>query len=226
MPNVKVISHRIQYEFKAPALLEMALTHRSFGAPHNERLEFLGDALLAFIITDALYRRFIQATEGELTRVRANLVRGETLAQLAHEWDLGEFLNLGAGERKSGGFRRDSILADTVEAIIGAIFLDSDLATCQKVVTAWFTSRLTDAKPEIEKDPKTQLQECLQGKKKPLPVYTIVRVTGEAHEQEFEIACYVDGLSEPTTGVASSRRRAEQIAALKALQIVKPGALI
>jgi len=215
------LCRRLQYTFNNPALLVMALTHRSFGSTHNERLEFLGDSLLAFVITDALFMQFPRATEGELTRLRANLVRGETLALLAHEWHLGDFLNLGAGERKSGGFRRDSILADTVEALIGAIYLDSDLATCQRVVSTWFMSRLADAKPEIEKDPKTQLQEFLQRNKKPLPVYTIVKVSGEAHDQAFEIACYVDGLTEPTTGVATNRRRAEQIAAQKALLLLR-----
>lgn len=208
------LSEKLGYTFKDIQLLDAALTHRSVKPDNNERLEFLGDSILNFVIAEALYKKCPDATEGELSRMRANLIKGETLAELAIEFDLGHYLRLGVGESKSGGHRRSSILADAVEAIIAAIFLDSGISICRRKVLSWYHSRLN--KPFLMKklkDPKTRLQEHLQAKKFPLPDYTIDDITGEAHEQEFHVHCAVKGIEEITYGSGSSRRRAEQEAA-------------
>ncbi|TVM12460.1 ribonuclease III, partial [Vibrio cholerae] len=193
-PPMNKLTSKLGYTFKETELLNLALTHRSANGKHNERLEFLGDSILSFVIADELYRRFPKVNEGDMSRMRATLVRGNTLAELGREFDLGDYLKLGPGELKSGGFRRDSILADAVEAIIGAIYLDSDLETARSIVLEWYHGRLEEIKPGAsQKDPKTRLQEFLQGRRKPLPVYTVTNIKGEAHNQEFTVACEVAG---------------------------------
>lgn len=213
------IQQRLDYTFKRPVLLQQALTHRSAGATNNERLEFLGDAILNCTIAQVLYDQFPLATEGELSRYRAALVRGDTLADIAREFDLGPFLKLGAGELKSGGHERSSILADAVEALIGAISLDRDMAAAQQAVLAWWQTRLQQLDPELAlKDPKTRLQEFLQSQGLPLPEYTVTGVAGKAHNQIFTVSCLVQNLPEPVVASHSSRRGAEQAAARSALE--------
>lgn len=210
---------RLGYSFNDEELLTRALTHRSAGSRHNERLEFLGDSILSLVIAEELFHRFPQVAEGDMSRMRATLVREKTLAELAREFELGDHLILGPGELKSGGFRRESILADTVEAIIGAVYLDSNMEGIRSLLLGWYASRLEEIKPGVEqKDPKTRLQEILQGNRKPLPTYTVVNVKGEAHNQEFTVQCDVVGLDIPLVGVGSSRRKAEQAAAQQALE--------
>ncbi|MBQ0712662.1 MAG: ribonuclease III [Porticoccus sp.] len=210
--------NRIGYQFKDHALLELALTHRSCGSSNNERLEFLGDAALNFIIGHAIYQRLPDIREGELSRYRSSLVKGVTLTDVANELQLSEHLHLGVGEIKSGGHHRASILADTVEAIIGAIYLDGGMAPCEKSVLQWFESRLENLNDQGLKDPKTQLQEFMQSSGSPLPVYEVVGVSGEEHNQQFTVHCRVDGLKKPTIGCGSSRRHAEKQAAELALK--------
>lgn len=213
------LQRKLGYTFNHQELLQQALTHRSASSKHNERLEFLGDSILSFVIANALYHRFPRVDEGDMSRMRATLVRGNTLAELAREFDLGECLRLGPGELKSGGFRRESILADTVEALIGGVFLDSDIQTVEQLILNWYQTRLDEISPgDKQKDPKTRLQEYLQGRHLPLPSYLVVQVRGEAHDQEFTIHCQVSGLSEPVVGTGSSRRKAEQAAAEQALK--------
>ncbi|SFN64845.1 ribonuclease III [Xenorhabdus japonica] len=213
------LQHKLGYTFKQYDLLLQALTHRSASSKHNERLEFLGDSILSFVIANALYHRFPRVDEGDMSRMRATLVRGNTLAELAREFELGECLRLGPGELKSGGHRRESILADSIEALIGAIFLDSDIQTIEKIILTWYETRLNEISPgDKQKDPKTRLQEYLQGRHLPLPTYLVVQVRGEAHDQEFTIHCQVSGFEQPVRGVGSSRRKAEQAAAEQALK--------
>ncbi len=209
---------RIEYQFKNNRLFELALTHRSASHLHNERLEFLGDALLNQIIAADLFARFPEATEGEMSRMRALLVKEKTLAELALELKLGDLLHLGSGELKSGGFRRESILADALEALFGAIYLDSDFIRCQQIVLQLFASRLQElARETTQKDSKTQLQEVLQAKREPLPNYELLATEGEAHAQTFVVRCTLhNGLM--ADGQGSSRRRAEQEAAHSILQ--------
>jgi len=206
------------HTFHDEALLQLALTHRSAARENNERLEFLGDAILSFVISTELYRRFDAIDEGTLSRLRASLVKGETLAVLARGLELGDYLQLGSGEMKSGGFRRASILADTLEAIFGAIFLDTDIATVQRVILDLFRERLDSVDPSRAlKDPKTRLQEYLQSRTLPLPEYAVTDIRGKAHEQKFTVSCSVQGLSETVIAEGSSRRKAEQAAAQEAL---------
>lgn len=213
------LERALGYQFKQSQQLDLALTHRSYGNPHNERLEFLGDSILSFVIAEALYEQFPSATEGDLSRMRATLVRGQTLAELALEFDLGEYLRLGPGELKSGGFRRESILADAVEAIIGGVYLDSGLERCKALILSWYEKRLAEIKPGVgQKDPKTRLQEYLQAERKPLPVYDVTEITGAAHNQQFTVQCQVEGLDNPIVGRGTSRRKAEQESARKALK--------
>ncbi|WP_350306374.1 ribonuclease III [Photorhabdus viridis] len=213
------LQRKLGYTFDQHDLLVQALTHRSASSRHNERLEFLGDSILSFVIANALYHRFPRVDEGDMSRMRATLVRGNTLAELAREFELGECLRLGPGELKSGGFRRESILADTVEALIGAIFLDSDIQTIERIILSWYETRLNEISPgDKQKDPKTRLQEYLQGHHLPLPSYLVVMVRGEAHDQEFTIHCQVSGIEQPVKGTGSSRRKAEQAAAEQALK--------
>lgn len=212
------LEQRIAYRFKDRALLNLALTHRSFKRNNNERLEFLGDAILSQIIAEALYRRFPDAREGDLSRMRALLVKGETLAVMALDFNMGECLNLGSGELKSGGFRRESILSDAYEALIGAIYLDSDFATCQAIVLRWYQPKLDELTlAGSKKDSKTRLQEMLQARKLALPLYHLKQVSGEAHEQTFVVICEVAELNRQYEGVGSSRREAEQEAARQML---------
>lgn len=199
------------------------MTHRSFGGQNNERLEFLGDSIVNFVIAEALFRRFPEAREGQLSRLRAQLVKGQTLAELAREFELGECLRLGSGEMKSGGHRRDSILADAVEAVIGAIYLDAGMDVTKARVLSWYATRLESIDlQDTQKDPKTRLQEFLQSRQSPLPRYDVLSVEGEAHAQTFTIECRVEMLKTPTVGVGPSRRHAEQQAAEKALALLEP----
>ncbi len=218
------LTSKLGYTFQDSGLLNLALTHRSANGKHNERLEFLGDSILSFVIADDLYHRFPKVDEGDMSRMRATLVRGHTLAELGREFDLGDYLKLGPGELKSGGFRRDSILADAVEALIGGIYLDSDLETVRGIVLKWYQCRLDEIKPGVsQKDPKTRLQEFLQGRRKPLPIYTVTNIKGEAHNQEFSVACEVAGMDAPVIGKGTSRRKAEQAAAETALEQLTHG---
>lgn len=220
--SLKILCQKLGYEFKDPSLLEAALSHRSYRGQNNERLEFLGDAILNFVITAYLFQTYSTAREGELSRLRANLVRGDTLAILAQEFDLGVYLRLGAGELKSGGSKRTSILADAMEAVVGAIFLDGGLAACEPCILNWFATRLNNfAEVPSLKDAKTRLQEYLQAKRLPLPRYTILSIDGVAHQQIFSIECHIEGLSHTAIGIGSSRRRAEQDAAQKILDILE-----
>lgn len=210
---------KIGYRFHDTKLLELALTHRSAGGKNNERLEFLGDGVLNFIVAGELYHHFPDAKEGELSRLRAILVKKETLAALAGDLDFGSYLRLGSGEMKSGGFRRESILANAVEALVGAIYLDSGFSACQTCVNQWYAPRLASNTVMVaRKDPKTQLQELLQAKQLPLPEYTVLSVDGEAHAQTFQVECQAKLLNHPTVGMGHSRRKAEQQAALLALR--------
>lgn len=212
------LQKHLAYRFAQPALLETALTHRSVGKDNNERLEFLGDGVLNFIVADELFARFPSATEGELSRLRAHLVRGATLAVLARQHELGECLHLGPGEQKSGGFRRDSILAGALEAVIGAVYLDGGFAAAQAMVQALYREALAGLSPaQGLKDPKTQLQEYLQSRAWPLPEYRVLGLEGEAHKQVFKVACILSEPALTTESSGASRRKAEQAAAEQAL---------
>ncbi|MFC4258340.1 ribonuclease III [Marinobacter lacisalsi] len=218
-PDLDRLQRRIGYTFQDPERLLLAMTHRSFGNQNNERLEFLGDSLVNMIIAEYLYNHFERAREGQLSRLRARMVKGVTLAEIGREFELGQYLRLGSGEKKSGGFRRDSILADAVESIIGAIYLDSDFDTCRERVLAWFDKRLERLDiQDTQKDPKTRLQEYLQSRQFPLPRYDVISVDGEAHAQTFHVSCALPSLERKTSGVGSSRRIAEQQAARAALK--------
>jgi len=211
------LSKLLGHQFHHAEHLLTALTHRSAGTPNNERLEFLGDAILSYVIANALFERFPSASEGELTRIRASLVKKDTLAELAQTLDLGPELRLGGGELKSGGWRRASILADALEAVFGAVYLDAGLPACQVVILHLFAEKLHSVSPELGKDAKTRLQEYLQGHKQNLPVYRVLTVEGDAHQQHFAVLCEVPGLEQPTQGEGNSRRHAEQAAAACAL---------
>lgn len=204
----------IDYRFDDAGLLERALTHRSFGPGHYERLEFLGDSLLSMVIAEQLFFQRPHAPEGDLSRLRSRLVRDITLARLASELNLGDHLRLGAGELKSGGFLRESILADVVEAIIGAIYLDGGFEPARRVIRELFADRLADL-PDADslKDPKTRLQELLQGRGYELPEYDVISESGADHVKRFEVECRAGSLVEPVQAEASSRRKAEQAAA-------------
>lgn len=207
------LTRDLEYRFSDEQLLETALTHRSVTQHNNERLEFLGDAVLGMVIAEELFKRFPEASEGELSRLRASLVKGETLAEVARTLELGEVIRLGPGELKSGGFRRKSILADAFEAILGAIYLDSGFDSCRHIILKHFSSRLDKASPETaQKDPKTRLQEHLQASQQALPEYEVVDIAGEAHAQTFTVECQVEGIP-AVRAEGSSRRKAEQAAA-------------
>lgn len=219
MPDLARLQRALGYEFDDQQLLSTALTHCSAVGQNNERLEFLGDSILNHIIAEALYQRFPSATEGELSRMRASLVKGDTLAEVAIELQLGEDLRLGIGERRSGGYRRSSILADALEAVAGAILLDSDVDQCRRCVLAWFSPRLQQLSlGAADKDPKTRLQEYMQGRNNPLPKYELVSVQGDDHEQQFHVACRLSKPCLVVAGVGASRRKAEQNAATSALE--------
>ncbi len=219
--SIDELAATIGYQFKTASLLEEALTHRSKGSANNERLEFLGDAILGFVVAEVLFARFPKESEGVLTRFRAALVKKETLAEMARGYRLGDYLRLGPGELKSGGFRRDSILADAMEAVIGAIYLDSDMATARAFVLRSLGDRFEHLR--VQKDPKTQLQEFLQARRRPLPEYRVTATHGTAHDQQFEVQCSVNGLPEPAQGVGNTRRKAEQAAARQALDALSAG---
>ncbi|KGQ70506.1 double-stranded RNA-binding protein [Chelonobacter oris] len=219
MQNLDRLQRKIGYQFQNITLLKQALTHRSADSKHNERLEFLGDSILNFIIGEALFKQFDNVDEGDLSRMRATLVREKTLAILARQFELGDYLRLGQGELKSGGYRRDSILSDGVEAIIGAMYLDSGLENIMPIVRLWYKSFLAEIKPgDNQKDPKTRLQEYLQGNRQPLPEYDVIDIQGEAHKQTFKVACRVSSLDKTVIGQGQSRRKAEQAAAEAILQ--------
>ncbi len=211
----------LNYRFQDLELFRQALSHRSATPTNNERLEFLGDAVLGFVIADNVYRLRPDATEGDLSKLRALLVKDESLAALALEIELGEHLILGSGEMKTGGHRRESILADAVEAIFGAVLLDSGIDACRRVIEHLFRDRL-QALPDIEelRDPKTRLQEWLQGRKMALPVYDLVATTGQDHKQRFTVSCTVAERSATTLGEAGSLRKAEQKAARKMISLL------
>lgn len=199
-------------------LLSQALRHRSAGKPHNERLEFLGDAILGMLVSDALYHKFPNASEGDLTRARSLLVRESTLAELAREQDLGDKLELGPGEMKSGGKRRDSILADAAEAVIAAVYLEQGIEAARNLVADWMGDRLQLKPSEVSgKDSKTRLQEWLQAKQHPLPDYHLVQATGSAHERVFEVACILEQLGVKALGSGATVKSAESDAAKNAL---------
>lgn len=214
---LRTLSQRLGFDFTDSDLVRRALAHRSSGSDNNERMEFLGDSILNFIVAEALWRRFPEAHEGELSRMRAQLVKGQTLAELARRFELGDLLILGAGELKSGGNRRESILADTLEALVAAIYLQGGLDACRDCVVGWFEEQLATITPEQTKDAKTQLQEWLQARKTPVPDYRIENAIGEDHQQHFIVACFIQGVDERFLGEGSSRRNAEQAAAEKAL---------
>ena len=208
---------RLRYDFRQPALLRQALTHRSFGVPHNERLEFIGDAVLNCVVALALYERFPQLPEGELSRARASLVNRDALAHLARRLDLGAEIRLGEGEQKNGGADRSSIIADALEAVIGAVFIDGGFVAARAAVDEVFAEVLRDADPALlGKDPKTRLQEWLQARKLPVPDYVVTATSGEAHAQQFDVDCRIDALALVTRGRGTSRRAAEQDAAAQA----------
>src|SRR6266550_777287 len=211
------LPERLGHEFREPGLLREALTHRSFGVPHNERLEFVGDAVLNCAVALALYERFPGTPEGELSRARASLVNRDTLAQLARELGLGAVILLGEGELKSGGADRTSIIADALEAVLGAVFVDGGFPAARAAIDRIYADLLRAADPTtLGKDPKTRLQEWLQARRYPVPEYAVVATTGEAHAQQFEVDCRIPALAVTTRGSGTSRRAAEQDAAAAA----------
>lgn len=219
---VSKLTERLGYQFTTPALLVQALTHRSFAANNNERLEFLGDSALNFIVAHQLYHRFSKLPEGDLSRLRAQLVKESTLSEIALKLELGDALKLGEGELKSAGWRRPSILADALEAIIGAVYLDGGFTSAERLILSLYQDKLASIDPKlIDKDPKSQLQEYLQGKKVELPDYKVVSIEGEAHAQIFKIECLIKRFDITTLGEGTSRRIAEQQAAQLALEKIK-----
>ncbi len=215
------LQQQLDYQFNRKELCQEALTHRSHSSRHNERLEFLGDSVLDCVIAAELCEKFPTLPEGDLTRLRAELVRQDTLFEIAQELKLGPLLKLGEGELKSGGFRRPSILADALEAILGAAFVDSGYERARVLILHLYKSRLDVLVPaQTLKDPKTVLQEWLQGRKHDLPQYSLIAIRGEAHQQEFEAGCAVAALNLNTTGMGNSRRAAEQAAARSMLDLI------
>ena len=220
--KLEQLASKLGYQYHDIGYLQLALTHRSMGSKNNERLEFLGDSLVNFMVADALFHQFGKLPEGDMSRVRAHLVKGDTLAVIGREYELSDYLVLGPGELKSGGYRRDSIIADAVEAIIASVYEDGGLEPCRALVMRFYAQRLADLDPKkVGKDPKTRLQEYLQSHNEALPEYTIISVNGAAHAQEFTVSCYVSKLNRKFEAVASSRRKAEQKAAETALQVLE-----
>ncbi len=220
--DLKVKHLSLNYRFRNEQLMTLALTHRSASQDHNERLEYLGDALLGLIIAEDLFKRFPSADEGQLTRLRASVVNSDALYSVGQQVDIGNLVILGEGEKKTGGSKRVSIASNALEALVGAIYLDSDYATCAKVVGELFHNLLIGLDPSaIEKDAKTALQELLQRKGLPLPQYRVKSVSGPPHDRCFEVSCSVNSLlTEPTLGTGESRRKGEQAAARKALTLI------
>lgn len=222
MSRFPALERRLGHRFVDAARLAQALTHRSFGSPHNERLEFLGDGVLDCAIAEELYERFPHLAEGELSRLRASLVRETALAEVARALGLAEFLRLGEGEAASGGMARASILADTLEAVYGAVFLDGGYEAARSVIRRTFGERLAGVPARAPaKDSKTRLQETLQGRRLKLPQYQVVATRGAAHRQTFEVECVVGELNLRATGSGASRRAAEQQAAEALLRLVE-----
>lgn len=220
--DLQTLQKALGHTFSNPRLLERALTHRSFSADHNERLEFLGDSVLSLAVSGLLYEQLAQLPEGDLSRVRANLVKQDTLFQIAVRLGLPGLLRLGDGEKRSGGQKRPSILADALEAVIGAVYLDGGFDTVATLVRGLYADvRVDPAMSAIAKDAKTELQEWLQGRKMKLPAYRVVATLGEAHRQTFDVECEVDELGRSERGIGSSRRAAEQSAAAAMLQYLK-----
>jgi ribonuclease-3 len=208
------LARQLSHDFSDAALLELALTHRSAGGQHNERLEYLGDAVLGFVIADLLYQRFSAADEGQLSRLRAALVRRETLAEVAQDLRLGDFLQMGAGELGAGGQNRTSTLADALEAVLGAVFLDAGVDAARDLIQRLFAARIERLDPDVVlKDAKTRLQEWLQSQGRSLPGYEIIEQSGPQHQQTFRVGCLLEADGGQTEGIGSSRRRAEQAAA-------------
>lgn len=228
MADVNALLKALDYSFNDTALLHRALTHRSHSAQHNERLEFLGDSVLNFVIAAQLYEQFPTMDEGDLSRLRANLVKQSALANIAQTLNLSRYLRLGEGELKSGGFRRPSILSDALEALFGAVFLDGGFDAAHRVVAHQYRTVLADINPvTLGKDPKTLLQELLQARRRDLPLYTVISTQGAAHDQLFEVECQIAQLDISVTASGSSRRAAEQGAAqlaIEALQRLEPAA--
>ncbi|GKS75677.1 ribonuclease III [Acidovorax sp. SUPP950] len=221
-PSLSALQDRLQHAFSDPSLLQRAITHRSFSADHNERLEFLGDSVLSLAVSSLLYQRLRDLPEGDLSRVRANLVRQETLHELALRLKLPDVLRLGEGEAKSGGKLRPSILADALEALIGAVYLDAGYLQAEALVHRLFQS--VEINPQMEaaaKDPKTALQEWLQGRKMKLPQYRVVGTVGAAHRQTFDVECEISELGLTERGIGGSRRAGEQAAAAAMLVLLK-----
>jgi ribonuclease-3 len=220
--NLQLLQTRLGYTFKDAGLLQQALTHRSHSSVHNERLEFLGDSILNCVVASVLYERYNSLDEGDLSRLRANLVKQQSLYEIAQKLELSQFLRLGEGELKSGGFRRPSILADTLEALLGAIYLDAGFDAARDVIRAFYIPMLETVDPRtLGKDAKTLLQEFLQSKKISLPTYNVVATHGAAHSQEFEIECLVPKLGIQVFGRGGSRRAGEQAAARLALDVAE-----
>ena len=221
MSELLVLSKRLGHTFKDSSLLEVAITHRSANRNHYERMEFLGDAILNMVVSDTLYKKFPEATEGQLSRLRASLVKGDNLSKHAKQLELGEYLRLGSGELKSGGFRRKSILADVFESIIGAIYLDAGFDVARQFILNIFQQQIAavDLSQNL-KDPKTQLQEFLQAQGHELPTYEIQSTSGKAHNQTFQVSCEVEVLPALVIGTGTSRRKAEQAAAKQVLEML------
>ena len=220
--NIQSLEKILNYNFNDKNLLELALTHRSFQGKNNERLEFLGDSILNFIIAELLFKKFNALPEGDLSRLRSQLVKSATLSEIGILLNLGDYLILGEGELKSSGWRRPSILADSVEAIIGAVFIDGGIKASHNLIINWFKDRIDSINPnDIEKDSKSLLQELLQAKKIPLPDYDVISIEGEAHCQYFKVSCTIPKLGVTIEGEGSSRKIAEQGAAEEMLKKLK-----
>ncbi|MAZ44790.1 MAG: ribonuclease III [Legionellales bacterium] len=220
-PPLIELEKNLGYSFKDQSLLEIALMHRSSGAPNNERLEFFGDSILGFVISEYLFQQFPKASEGQLTRLRARLVKKETLSIIAKSFEIEKFVTLGPGELQAGGAQRSSIQADAVEAIIAAIYLESGIEAAKSCIHSWFAAIFDGlSMKDVQKDPKTQLQEWLQSKHLSLPEYELKECDGPAHRQIFTIECLVEGYP-PQSGIGKSRRIAEQEAAGKMLEVIK-----
>jgi len=223
MSDRAALEEKLGYRFADRGILREALTHRSFGTPHNERLEFLGDSILNLVISGELYARFAMLREGELSRLRAGLVREQALHELALQIELGHWILLGEGVHKAGGSQRTSILADALEALFGAVYADGGFAAARETILRLYDGLLAGVDPSRpSKDPKTRLQELVQGRRMPLPVYTVVRTSGAAHDQIFEVECQLERLGVTTLGSGASRRLAEQDAARQALDRIAP----
>ena len=226
--RLDLLQKALDYNFSDASLLHQALTHRSHSSHHNERLEFLGDSVLNFVVAALLFNRFTRIDEGDLSRLRANLVKQASLADIAQRLNLSDYLRLGEGELKSGGFRRPSILADALEAVFGAVFVDGGFEAAQRVIALQYETVLANVDPKIQgKDPKTLLQELLQARKLDLPLYTVVATHGAAHSQTFDVECVIPALDIRVSAGGASRRSAEQgaaVLAIAALQALAPAA--